>query len=124
MRAVCARFCGFAAQSCSRQNRHATQARRKCVTCCEDCLFEAILTKQHSLLHLACLLFPRSWLLTLLACVVGAAREIKRKGEWGEGNSNPLPFLPDVVLATNFADRAEALWREYFSVVLTKNIMK
>ena len=62
--------------------------------------------------------------MTLLACVVGAGREIKRKGEWGEGNSNPLPFLPDVVLATNVADRAEALWREYFSVVVTKNTMK
>ena len=49
--------------------------------------------------------------------MVGAAREVKRKGKWGERNSNPLPFMPDVVLATNVADRAEALWREYFSVV-------
>ena len=60
--------------------------------------------------------------MTLLDCVVGAAREVKRKGEWGEGNYNPLPFLPDVVLATNVSYRAEALWREYFSVVLTKNM--
>ena len=29
-REECARFCGFAAQSCSRQNRHATQAKVAC----------------------------------------------------------------------------------------------
>ena len=44
--------------------------------------------------------------------MVDAVREVKKEGEWGERNSNPLPFLPDdVVLATNVADRVEALWR-------------